>query len=321
MRGSLQVAAVAVALVACGQVLADQPSNSSIGKKIDGFSLPDIHGNDRTLAELRGDKALVVAFVGVECPLVNCTVRAAGAGQRVRIEGGEVRRHRFESARLAGRDRVILENARPEVSGPQGQQQRVADRSAQSVLPKRFCSTATGRSVWGRIDDQYGFKTGAGYVKPELSSATWPRRSRVLAGQPVSKSRGQGRWLLDRPCEARAAWRRHLLEADRADPAESMRGMPSRRRSGSLHARLAMAKSWVGPKRFVKSSGRPHAAMVRRGSRFGHFENDARLSDEEKQQSPRGWKTAVRKDDSQDLPSRASLPGMAASASRTRCST
>ena len=70
MRCSLQVAAVAVALVACGQVLADQPTTSSIGKKIDSFSLPDVHGNNRTLGELRGDKALVVAFVGVECPLV-----------------------------------------------------------------------------------------------------------------------------------------------------------------------------------------------------------------------------------------------------------
>ena len=41
---------------------------------------------------------------------------------------------------------------------------------------------------WGRIDDQYGFKTGAGYVKPKLNERSLADAiDEVLAGKEVSK--------------------------------------------------------------------------------------------------------------------------------------
>src|SRR5579863_9509678 len=69
MRGFLQATAVAAVLVTCGQVWADESTSSPIGRKIDNLSLPDHHGKVRELAELRGERLLVVAFLGVECPL------------------------------------------------------------------------------------------------------------------------------------------------------------------------------------------------------------------------------------------------------------
>ena len=69
MRGFLQATAVAAVLVMCGQVLADESASCPIGRKIESLSLPDIHGKVRELAELRGEKLLVVAFLGTECPL------------------------------------------------------------------------------------------------------------------------------------------------------------------------------------------------------------------------------------------------------------
>ena len=41
---------------------------------------------------------------------------------------------------------------------------------------------------WGRIDDQYGFKTGAGYVKPKLNERNLADAiTEVLAGKSVTK--------------------------------------------------------------------------------------------------------------------------------------
>lgn len=44
-------------------------AKSSVGRQIDGFSLPDLHGNSKTLDDLADGPLLVVAFLGTECPL------------------------------------------------------------------------------------------------------------------------------------------------------------------------------------------------------------------------------------------------------------
>ena len=40
-----------------------------IGKKIDGFSLRDFRGKVHALGDYSDSKAVVVAFIGIECPL------------------------------------------------------------------------------------------------------------------------------------------------------------------------------------------------------------------------------------------------------------
>src|SRR5262245_48999801 len=44
-------------------------SEPLVGRKLSDFSLPDFHGKQRSLSELKDAKAVVVAFIGTECPL------------------------------------------------------------------------------------------------------------------------------------------------------------------------------------------------------------------------------------------------------------
>src|SRR5437660_8520027 len=49
---------------------ADEPS-SSIGKKVSDFKLPDHHGRQVRLDDFQDKKAVVVVFIGTECPINN----------------------------------------------------------------------------------------------------------------------------------------------------------------------------------------------------------------------------------------------------------
>jgi len=67
---------------------------------------------------------------------------------------------------------------------------------------------------WGRIDDQYGFQSGAGYAKPKQTERYLAKAiGEVLAG-PASQPTGrQSRRLLDRSRGQKGAtWRCHLLQ-------------------------------------------------------------------------------------------------------------
>ena len=48
---------------------AKEDAPSPIGKKVDEFSLQDFRGKAHSLADLKDAKLVVVAFLGVECPL------------------------------------------------------------------------------------------------------------------------------------------------------------------------------------------------------------------------------------------------------------
>jgi peroxiredoxin len=190
MRGSLQVAAVAVALVACGQVLADQPSSTSIGKKIDGFSLPDVHGNDRTLAELRGDKALVVAFVGVECPLVKqYAPRLQTLANEYESKG--VKFVAIDSNLQDSLAEIAQFSKMHDLKFPvlKDMNNRVADAFGATRTPEVFVLDADNTIRYdGRVDDQFGFKTGAGYAKPRLERRDLAVAiDELLAGKPISQ--------------------------------------------------------------------------------------------------------------------------------------
>ncbi len=62
---------VAMSLVAlcCGSICtAGDDLPSAVGKRVEDFTLPDVHGKPRSLAEFDG-KVVVLAFIGTECPL------------------------------------------------------------------------------------------------------------------------------------------------------------------------------------------------------------------------------------------------------------
>src|SRR5436190_1501970 len=69
MMGWIWKATAIVAFVCCtANSWAAESAATPIGKKVDNFSLPDVHGKSRSLSDYQG-KLVVLAFVGTECPL------------------------------------------------------------------------------------------------------------------------------------------------------------------------------------------------------------------------------------------------------------
>ena len=135
---------------------------------------------------------------------------------------------------------------------------------------------------WGRIDDQYGFKTGAGYVKPKLNERFLANAlEEVLAGKPVTKPvvKADG-CLIGRV--------KHQPHGDVTYSNQIARILNSRcvscHRAGEV-APFAMTsydevQGWAEMIGEVVSEGRMPPWFA--DPQFGHFANEARLTDDEK---------------------------------------
>src|SRR5713226_9421202 len=64
------VTSVIFVFLASGSLLAGETANS-IGKKIPDFKLPDHRGRQVSLSDFQDKKAVVVVFIGTECPINN----------------------------------------------------------------------------------------------------------------------------------------------------------------------------------------------------------------------------------------------------------
>ncbi|MBX9791625.1 MAG: redoxin domain-containing protein [Pirellulales bacterium] len=161
-----------VAILAVGlesMLLATQRSSAAdqpiVGRPINSFTLPDVHGREQTLAALRGDGPLVVLFVGVECPLVGqympriVELAAAYAKQGVRFVAIDANRQDSLAELVAFGQRHKLEL--PILKDPSGE---VARQFGATRTPEAFVVDAAGRVRYhGRIDDQYG----VGFLRPQ----------------------------------------------------------------------------------------------------------------------------------------------------------
>ncbi len=182
--------ALTAAIACCASAtFAADAADSPIGKKIENFSLPDFHGNAHALADYDG-KPVVVAFVGTECPLAkNYAPRLkelaaefedqgvaflainANVQDSLSEIGDYVRSHELTFPVLKDNNNVV------------------ADQMGAVRTPEVFLLDKDHVvRYWGRIDDQYGFKTGAGYVKPKLRERFLADAiTEVLAGKDVAK--------------------------------------------------------------------------------------------------------------------------------------
>ncbi|HEX3727394.1 MAG TPA: alkyl hydroperoxide reductase, partial [Pirellulales bacterium] len=138
---------------------------------------------------------------------------------------------------------------------------------------------------WGRIDDQYGFKTGAGYVKPKLTERSLANAiGEVLAGhevsQPIVKADGCfiGRVAKQKP-HGDVTYSNQVARIMQARCVECHRSGEVAPFSLTSYDEVV---GWAETIREVVQEGRMPPWFA--DPKFGHFENDARLSDEEKQQ-------------------------------------
>jgi peroxiredoxin len=169
--------------------------DSSIGKKIDSFSLDDFRGKVHSLDDYKDSKAVVVAFIGVECPLAKLYVSrleslAAQLGnQGVTVLAIDSNRQDSitELTGFAARHKLTI----PILKDPDN---KVADLFDAKRTPEVYLLDAN-RVVqyYGRIDDQYGQHLGENGKRISYQ-LTEPRRrdlaiavEEMLAGKEISE--------------------------------------------------------------------------------------------------------------------------------------
>jgi peroxiredoxin len=158
------------------------------GKKIDDFTLPDTAGKNWSLAALKDRKAVVVVFLGTECPINNAYLpRLAELSRQYEPKGvGFVA---INANRQDGPE-AVSEHARKNglpfpVLKDGGNV--VADRFEAERTPEAFVLDADRFVRYrGRIDDQFG----VGFRRPrptrnDLAEAL----DALLAGKPVTQAR------------------------------------------------------------------------------------------------------------------------------------
>lgn len=184
------ITATLVVVTLVSTIRAADNSQSPIGKKLSQLSLPDWHGNARNLDEWRDSKLVVLAFLGTECPLAKIyaprleSLKEEFADQGVTFVG--INSNLQDSiteigayARIHGITFPILKDLN----------NVVADELGAQRTPEVFLLDEE-RNVryWGRIDDQYGFQTGAGYARPRMARADLAEAiQELLAGKEVSE--------------------------------------------------------------------------------------------------------------------------------------
>jgi peroxiredoxin/mono/diheme cytochrome c family protein len=161
-------------------------STRDIGKQIGNFSLKDIHGHAVTLDDFRDKKAIVVIFIGTECPINNAFMPRLSELCRNYSSRGVVflginsnQQDTVERMAAHARDYAIPFP----VLKDEGNQ--VADLFEAERTPEAFILDA-GRKICyrGRIDDQFGI----GYKRPQPTRRDLAiALEEVLAGKPVSQ--------------------------------------------------------------------------------------------------------------------------------------
>ncbi len=208
---------------------ANEVATSPLGKKLDAFSLQDFRGKTCSLDEMKDAKLIVVAFLGVECPLSKLYgPRLAEMAKQYESKGVKfvgVDSNRQDSVTEMAQFAKVHNIEFPLLKDLNN---TLADKLAAARNPQVY--VLDGQRVVryvGRVDDQYGFQTGSGYARPksshpELSSAI----DELLDGKPVSAAVDRSDRLPDRPrAQGGGRQRRDLLETDCPHLCRPLRGM------------------------------------------------------------------------------------------------
>jgi len=162
----------------------------TLGAKVADFSLQDFRGKSHALADAKDAKLIVVAFLGVECPLSKlygprlAQLSKDYADKGVVFLGVDSNRQDAptEMAHFAkehGIEFPLLKDLN----------NTLADQLGATRNPQVFVLDANHAVRYtGRIDDQYGFQTGSGYAKTrvnrhDLTSAL----DELLSGKEVTQ--------------------------------------------------------------------------------------------------------------------------------------
>ncbi len=154
-------AAIAIFALLSGVALADTPAKqpSLLGREIKDFSLEDFRGKAWSLGEFADAKAIVVAFVGTECPLVaqyaSRLQELAGKYKDAKVAFLAIDANQQDSlAELA----AFARTHKLEIPVLKDAGNKVADAFGAERTPEVFVLDQDRRVVYhGRIDDQFTY--------------------------------------------------------------------------------------------------------------------------------------------------------------------
>lgn len=257
-----------------------------VGLQVDGFSLPDTDGKRLSLAEHGNDRLVVLAFLGTECPLARLYAarlnelygRFAAKGVAFLGICSNLQDSPEEIARFAREHHLEFPLLRDEGNA-------IADRLGAVRTPEVYLLDKD-RVVryWGRIDDQYGISyRRAAPRREDLAQAI----EESLAGLPVSVPS-----LESVGCRIGRVPTKPAAQADSA-PTVTWSKQISRlvqRRCQECHRPGDIAPFALTKYEEVKGWAETLCEVVDEGRMppwyadpaHGDFENDARLTDEEK---------------------------------------
>ena len=161
------------------------PAPPENGAKVADVAMKDVSGHSRTLGEYKGKKAIVVIFVGTQCPIANLYFptlaemqkRYADKGvQFLAINSNE--QDSFEDVVAHARERKLPFPVLKDAG------QRAANAFAARRTPEAFLLDGNRTIRYrGRIDDQYGYLyRRATPTRTELKDAL----DELLAGKPIT---------------------------------------------------------------------------------------------------------------------------------------
>ena len=258
---------------------------ADVGSRIERFTLPDIHGRDRSLEEFSDKPILVVAFLGTECPLA----RLYAPRLQELSEAYASRGVAFLAIDANQQDSLTDMTAFVQHFGIKfpllkDRDQNVADQFGAIRNPEVFVLDKDRAICYrGRVDDQYGLGTGTGYARAEVKQHELATAlDELLAGNKVSQT--------TTPVTGCLIGRKSKVEPHgEVTYTKHIAGLLENRcvschRPGQIGP-FALTDfdevvGWSGMMREVVSESRmpPWSASPE----FGHFLNDARLSDAEK---------------------------------------
>jgi peroxiredoxin len=279
---------------------ADEAS-SAIGKKISDFKLPNTDGRKISLSDFQDKKAIVVSFIGTECPINNAFMPRLVDLQREFGPRG-VQFLAVNSNQQDTPERVAKHAREQTLSFPvlKDESNRVADTFGARRTPEVFILDAERVVRYqGRIDDQFGIDIRR--AKPTrrdlaealeevlsgrtVSVATTPVAGCVIARVQASKKEGQ------------VTYARHVASILQKNCQECHR--PGQIGPFSLLT-YDDAVAWADTIREVIRDQRMPPWYA--DPRYGHFVNDRRLASEDKKHLLEWLDSGMTKGDDKDLP-------------------
>ncbi len=268
---------------------------------VTGFTLKDTDGKDVALADFKDKKAVVVLFIGTECPLVNLYMPRLKELHE-EFSKQEVQIIAIHSNCQDTSEQVAKHAKDHKLPFPvlRDTDHKVADLFKAERTPEAFVVSKEGAVVYrGRIDDQFGI----GYQRPQPTRRDLAEAlNEHLAGKAVTTARTQvSGCVIGRAKKEEAAgpitYTKHIVPILQKNCLECHR--PGQIGPLSLTT-YEKTKGWSDTIREVVKEGRMppwHA-----DSRYGKFSNDRSLSKEDRATLLAWIDQGCPKGDAKDLP-------------------